>query len=119
MSITSLYKNKGLKSDISNERGIFNVSKVWSIFDKVIYSDVYDTIDKNMSFSNVGGRKHRNIRDHLFVVYAVVNDVVNGKGGSFDIQGYDVVKCFDEMWYEDTLNDLWDVKIQDDKFSLI
>ena len=30
-----------------------------------------------------------------------------------------MVKCFDEMWYEDTLNDLWDVKIQDDKFSLI
>ena len=85
MSITSQYKNKGLKSDISNERRIFNVSKVRSIFDKVIYSDVYDTIDKKMSFSNVG-------------VYAVVNDVVNGKGGSFDIQGYDVVKCFDEMW---------------------
>ena len=50
MSITSLYKNKGLKSDISNERGIFNVSKVRSIFDKVIYSDVYEVIDKNMSF---------------------------------------------------------------------
>ena len=26
MSITSLYKNKVLRSDISNERGIFNVS---------------------------------------------------------------------------------------------
>ena len=23
------------------------------------------------------------------------------------------------MWYEETLNDLWDVKIQDDKFALI
>ena len=33
MSITSLYKQKGLKSEISNERGIFNVSKVRSIFD--------------------------------------------------------------------------------------
>jgi hypothetical protein len=28
MSITSLYKNKGLKSDLGNERGIFNVPKV-------------------------------------------------------------------------------------------
>ena len=115
MSITSLYKNKGLRSDISNERGIFNVSKVRSIFDKVIYSDVYETIDQNMSFSNVGGRKNRNIRDHLFVVNATINDVINGNGPSFDIHCYDVIKCFDEMWYQETLNDLWNVKVQDDK----
>ena len=37
MSITSLYKNRGSKSDIGNERGIFNVPKVRSIFDKVIF----------------------------------------------------------------------------------
>ena len=78
MSITSLYKNVGLKSDIGNERGIFNLNKVRSIFDKVIYSDCYDIIDKNMSYSNVGGRKRRNIRDHLFVVHAAVNDVFHG-----------------------------------------
>ena len=119
MSITSLYKNKGVRSSLANERGIFNLSKVRSIFDKVRYSDIYDTIDQNMSFSNVGGRKHRNIRDHLFVVNAAVNNVINGDGKSFDIQGFDVVKCFDEMWYEETLNDMWDVKIQDDKFALI
>ena len=50
MSITSLYKNKGVRSDLGNERGIFNVSKVRSILDKVIYSDVYDDIEKNMSY---------------------------------------------------------------------
>ena len=86
MSITSLYKNKGLQSDLSNERGIFNISKVRSIFDKVIYADVYDIIGSNMSFSNVGGRKQRNIRDNLFVIYAAINDVINGGGSSFDMQ---------------------------------
>ena len=83
MSITSLYKNRGLKSDISNERGIFNLSKVRSIFDKVIYSDVYPIIDENMSFSNVGGRKHRNIRDHLFVVGAAVLRMALTDSGSY------------------------------------
>ena len=48
MSITSLYKNKGLQSDFSNQRGIFSVSKVKSIYDKLIYSEVYDVIDQNM-----------------------------------------------------------------------
>ena len=119
MSITSLYKNRGLKSDISNKRGIFSIAKVRSIFEKIIYSEIYEIADGNMSFSNVGGRRNRNIRDNLFVVYAAVNDVVHGKGDSFDMQGYDVMKCFDKMWYEDTLNDLWDIQVQDDKFCLI
>ena len=44
---------------------------------------------------------------------------MNGTGKSFDIQGNDVMKCFDEMWYEETLNDLSDVKIQDENFALI
>ena len=107
MSITSLYKNKGVRSDISNERGIFNLPKVRSLLDKLLYSEVYESIDQNMSFSNCGGRKERNIRDHLFVVYACINDVINGCGESFDIQGYDV------------MNDMWDVKVQNKKFSLI
>ena len=65
MSITSLFKNKGLRSDLSNERGIFNIAKVRSIFEKVIYSGIYERIDNNMSFSNGGGRRNRNIRDNL------------------------------------------------------
>ena len=72
-----------------------------------------------MSFSNVGGRKQRNIRDNLFVIYASINDIINGNGTIFDIQGYDVIKCFDEMWFEETLNDLWNVQVNDDKFALI
>ena len=41
---------------------------------------------------------------------AAINDVKNGGGDDFELQGYDVIKCFDEMWYEETLNDLWRVK---------
>ena len=48
------------------------------------------------------------------MVYAAINDVMNGNGQSFDIQTYDVIKCFDEMWFEETLNDLWNVAVNDD-----
>ena len=119
MSITSIYKNKGLRCELSNERGIFNVAKLRSILDKMIYSETYDVIDENLSFSNVGGRKGRNIRDHLFVIYGIVNDVKNGRAEPIDIQGYDISKCFDEMGYEETHNDLWDVGVNDDRFALI
>ena len=114
MAITSLYKNKGLKSEFSNQRGVFNVSKVRSILDKILYDDVYPIIDKELSNSNIGGRKGRNIRDNLFVIYGVINDVINGSSTPIDIQSIDIHKCFDEMWYHETHNDMFDMKVQDD-----
>ena len=119
MAITSLFKNKGSKSDFSNQRGVFNVSKVRSILDKTLYDDVYPEIDSKLSCSNIGGRKGRNIRDQLFVIYGVINDVINGSSSPVDIQSIDIHKCFDEMWFEETHNDMFDANVQDDKFALI
>ena len=56
-NITSLYKSKGEKSDLNNDRGIFNVVKVRSILDKLIYNEKYELIDSNMSCSIIGARK--------------------------------------------------------------
>ena len=71
----SFYKNKGRKDDLANERGIFNLCNVRSILDKLIYEDEYNTIDENLSCSNVGGRKGRSVRDHLFILYSIINEV--------------------------------------------
>jgi hypothetical protein len=68
--------------------------------------------------SNVGGRRKRNIRDNLFVLYATINESVRNKK-SVDIQFYDLSKCFDSMWAEETMNDFYDVGVNDDKFALI
>ena len=57
--ITSIYKLKGPKCELDSDRGIFGVSKVRSIIDKLIYHDTYETIDNAMSDSNVGGRKFK------------------------------------------------------------
>ena len=53
-----------------------------------------------MSCSNIGGRKDRNIREHLFVVNGIMNDVMNNKNTKeVDIEIYDVAKCFDKLEY--------------------
>ena len=120
MTINSFGKSKGgSKSDMNNQRGVFLLSKVRSIMDKVIHKEYYPHIDDNLGESNVGGRKSRNIRDHIFVLRSVINEVKNGEGGDIEIQGIDISKCFDEMNYEETHNDLWDVSPKDDKFPLI
>ena len=71
-----------------------------------------------MSDSNVGARKKRNIRDHLFTLYATINDAIRNKK-NIDIQYYDIAKCFDSMWTEETMNDYYDVGVDNDKFALI
>ena len=119
MSITSFYKNRGSRFSLQNDRGVFSAVKLRSLLEKLIYSDSYPIIDQHLSPSNVGGRKGRNIRDHLFIIYGMINDVKNGKAEDIDIQGYNIYKCFDEMNYEETHNDLWDVGVNDDKFAMI
>ena len=118
--ITSIYKSKGEKCDLQNDRGVHSVTKFRAIIDKLLYNDMYEQIDRKMSNCNVGGRNNRSIRDNLFVIYACINDAVGYQKTDIDIQFYDITQCFDSMWYEETMNDLWDsLDIRDDKFSLI
>ena len=63
--ITAIYKGKGSKNDLKNERGIFIVSTYRSILMKLLMNDKDETIEKHMSQSQVGGRKDMNIRNHI------------------------------------------------------
>ena len=46
-NITSFWKKKGDRSDIDNDRGVFNVTKIRSILDKMIYNnDIYQYMQK-------------------------------------------------------------------------
>jgi hypothetical protein len=67
-NISSIYKLKVIKDVLNSDRGVFNVVKLRSILDRLSYNDKYGLIDQSMSCSNIGARKHRNIRDHLFVM---------------------------------------------------
>ena len=119
-NISSFWKKKGDKSDLDNDRGVFNVVKIRSILDKIIYNDIYEKVDASMSCSNIGARKHRNIRDHLFVINGIINDVNrNNEAKAIDVQIYDVAKCFDKLEFINTSNDLFNSGVQDDKFVLI
>ena len=90
--------------------------KIRSILDKLVFSHIYDIVDSSMSASNIGARRNRNIRDHLFVINGVLNYVQqNKKTSDVDVGIYDITKCFDKMWYSETANDLF----RDDEFILI
>ena len=118
-NITSIYKKKGDSKSLDNYRGIFTLMTIRSILERLIYNDNYEGIDEEMSESNVGARQNRNIRDHLFVLYGVINDIQFGTGEDAHLHVYDIVKCFDKMWLKEVLNDLYDAKMNNDQLSLL
>ena len=105
--------------DLQNDHGIFLFNAVKSIFIKMVWSDVYPILDKNMSDSNVGGHRNKNIRNHLFVVNGIINVVINGKAKPIDIEILDYRQCFDSLWLSESINDLYESGIHDDKLALI
>ena len=72
--IKSIPKKKKSPLDLSSERGIFLVTKLHSVLMKLIYNSIIDVIAENLSNSNIGARKQKSPRDHVFVLNAIIKD---------------------------------------------
>ena len=118
-NISAIYKNKGAKNEFESYRGIFRVPILRTILDRLIYNDAYDDIEEALSDSNVGARKGRNVRDNILVLNAITNSIVNGKEEPIDIQVFDIEKCFDTLWVEECINDLFESGFKNDKLPLL
>ena len=79
----------------------------------------HETLDNNLTNSNEGSRKRRNIRDNLFVINAIANSSKKNNKESTGINVYYVIKCFDSLWLSECLNDLFDAGLTNDKLSLL
>ena len=118
--ITTLYKGKGEKSNLDNERGIFIVPVFRSLIMKLIYQEIYEIIDKSMSESQIGSRRGKNIRNHVWILNSIVSDILSTKKKNpVDIQIYDYKQCFDGLWLEECLNDIYSGGLKDDKLNLV
>ena len=116
-NITSFWKGKGPKYDIENERGIFILVVIRMIKDRMIYNDIKDIV--RMSDSQVGARTKYNVRNHLFVLYSVLNSVHHKETPPIDIHLYDLRKCFDGLWLEECCNNMYEAGVTNDKLAMI
>ena len=118
--VTTIYKGKGSKSDLKNDRGVFIVSVFRNLLMKMIYKDIYETLDKSMSDSQIGSRKNKNIRNHIWVLNSIICDVLSSKTKkSIDVQIYDYKQCFDSLWLEECMNDMYKGGLNNEKFNLL
>ena len=112
-------EKKGSRNNFDSYRGIFRVNVFRSILDRLIYNDEYDTVESSLTDSNVGARQGRNIRDNIFVMNAITNSVIKEKREPIDIQIFDVEKCFDALWLQECINDLYDTGLGNDKLPIL
>ena len=69
--------------------------------------------------ANVGARKHRSHMDNFFVIGEVSNSVINGDSKPIQVQSLDIIKCFDKLWLEATINALYEAGLQHDILNLL
>ena len=56
------------------------------------------------------------------MLYGIINSVLKEENYCVDIQIYDLVQCFDGLWLDDVMNDMYDSlpsEQHDDKLGLI
>ena len=117
-NITAIPKGKTSRTNLEDERGIVIGSVFNSILMTMIYDKKYDVIDENMSDSNIGSRKNKSTRSHIFVVNGAVNESIHNKE-ELDIIITDYKQAYDSLFLDSVLLDLYESGVQDDHLNLI
>ena len=111
---------KGSQFQLKNERGIFLVNSVRAMLMKLIYNSKYDTLERNMSESNIGSRKNKSCIDHIFVLNSIVHEQLKSvKNKPIRLQICDFQQMFDGMDLQESVSDLYDSGLDDDHLILV
>ena len=118
-NITTVPK-RGSLTKLENERGIFRVDLIRSILMRLIYNDKYPEIDKNMSDSQMGGRKGKGCRNNIFIINGIIHDVLHSKNMKpVLLQIYDYAQMFDSIDLQQAISDVYEAGLKDDNLSLV
>ena len=118
-NISAIWKRKGSKLQLSDHRGIIVGSIFNNILMSMIYGSKYDIIDENMSDAQIGSRRNKSVRNHIWVLGGIVNEAIKDKKVKVDIIVSDYKEAFDSLWLEDIVIDLFDSGVQDDHLNMI
>ena len=118
-NITTVPK-KGSLTILENMRGIFRVDIVRSILMRMVYNEKYPQIDKNMSDSQMGGRKGKGCRNNLFIINGIIHDVMKSRNMKpVQFQFSDYRQMFDGINLQQAISDMYEAGLKDDNLSLV
>ena len=118
-NITTVPKRGSLML-LDNERGIFRTDITRSILMRLIYNEKYPSIDRNMSDSQMGGRKGKGCRNNLFIVNGIIHDINHSKQAKPVLfQLCDYSQMFDSINLQQAVSDIYEAGLKDDNLPLI
>ena len=103
MKIKCIHK-KGSKKKMKNKRGLFITNIVSKVYERIIKQRNKGCM--KLSPLQTGGVKDRATIDNLMTILSIVErNVYMGKVTYITFA--DVEKCFDKLWLDDGITDLW------------
>ena len=76
LKIKSIYKNKGKKCDLKNQRGLFLSQTTTKLFEKMILNRISKDLDNNISDFQNGARPNRSTSDNLFIMRTALGQYI-------------------------------------------
>ena len=105
MEIRSKYK-KGSKKKMPNQRGLFLTHNVSKIYEKVVKERNIEAFTENITEWATGGIRKRGPIDNVMIVTSIIERNTYLKKNTY-LTFTDAEKCFDKLWLEDGINELW------------
>ena len=117
VDITTLYKNKGNRKDLKNQRGIFLTVVAYKLFERLVKKRTKDHL-KNINLLQAGGRDGRMTTDQTFIMRSIINHTLY-LGIKLYIVCYDYKQCFDKLGLKEAVLSLWRLGMDEEYLNLI
>ena len=99
--ITSIWKGKGDREKMDNQRGVTVSSGVGTIPEEILTQRLMKTIE--FSQAQAGGRKGGSTTDHIFIIKGLINLAIE-KGDDLIVTFFDIKKAYDRADMGDMLH---------------
>ena len=105
MEIKSIHK-KGQRTKMPNKRGLFLTNNISKVYEKIVKNRNHEQFCSNITEWQTGGIRCRAPIDNVMVTLAIGerNRYLNK---NTYLTFTDAEKCFDKLWLEDGINELW------------
>ena len=103
--VTTLWKGKGDKENLSNYRGITTSTAIGTIIETMIDKRIENYVPYTQAQG--GGKRGASTCDHLFILRAMIETTLKQKRSTF-LTFYDVSKAYDNVDNDDMLNIIWE-----------
>ena len=115
--ISTIFKNKGSKKELVNQRGIFLKQILSKIFERINMNRIEDNVRK-IDLSQAGSRTNSSPADQTFLLRGCVDHAKYLNKPTYIVL-YDYSQCFDSLWLDECLLSLWKLGVQNEILSII